>query len=198
MELKEIYQSSLKRIEKLGFEESVLEHVKHEDRAWRDVKNKKDWLYYQWLAALMDVLKPKQVVELGGAMGVSALCMLSKLPKDSKLYSITLEEEGLEFSFIKKSYPQLIKIVGDDLDLRVWPKDMDWKATEVLFIDTEHTKDHLTKELELYLPLVGKGTLVLLDDIHLNSGMFEVWRSITHPKLNVSTLHHSGFGIFQT
>ena len=154
--------------------------------------------YYQWLTALMVVLRPKQVVELGGAMGASALCMLAGLPTESKLYSITLPENGLEFNFIKDEYPSLVRVVGNDRDfeLGVWPKDLKWRETQVLFIDSEHTPEQLRFELDTYIPLVGPDTLVVVDDIKLNDGLFQIWKSIAHPKLDVSDLHHSGFGIF--
>src|SRR3990167_10230399 len=101
--------------------------------------------YYQWLTALMVILRPKQVVELGGEMGASALCMLAGLPAESKLYSITLPENGLEFSFIKDEYPSLVRVVGNDRDFKlgVWPKDLKWRETQVLFIDSEHTPEQL-------------------------------------------------------
>ena len=127
-------------------------------------------------------------------MGVSALCMLSTLPKESKLFSTTLKEHGLEFSFIRESYPQLIKIVGNDLDMSIWPSDMDWKATDVLFIDSEHSYQQLKNELSLYIPLIGKDTVVLLDDIHLNEEMFRAWLEIEYPKLDISRLHKSEIG----
>lgn len=199
MELKEIYQKAKKEVSKINRDE-FLKYLKNCSEGARNDILSKDGAsdYYLWLVGLMRVLRPWQVVELGGAMGASALCMLYGLPKDSIFYSITLEEDGLEFSFIKESYPQLIKVIGDDLDLACWPKDLGWKATEVLFIDTKHEGNQLRQELDLYLPLLSKGTLVLLDDIHLNLGMHQVWLSIPYPKMDVSTLHHSGFGMFYT
>lgn len=161
----------------------------------KDVLDTSGSYYYQWLACLMRVLKPKQIVELGGAMGTSALCMLSQLPEDAKLYSITLEEGGLEFSYIKSNYPQLVKVIGNDLDLDVWPDDLDWYKTDLLFIDAEHTYNHVKKELDLYIPRLKPGTLVLMDDIKMEE-LYPLWVSIVYPKLDLGTLHHSGFGMF--
>ena|SRR3990167_6603002 len=168
------------------------------DGAVRDVLDTDNSYYYQWLACLMRVLKPQRVVELGGAMGVSAIVMLESLPAESKLYSITLPENGLEFSYIKTEYPNLIKVVANDRDINVWPKDLDWGKTDVLFVDAEHTKDEVQRELDTYLPLIGPGRLVIMDDIKLNPGMWEVWLGLDKNKLDVSELHHSGFGIFES
>ena len=153
--------------------------------------------YYQWLTNLMKVNKPRQIVELGGAMGVSALMILAGLPKKSKLYSITLEELGLEFSFIKEKYPQLRMIIGNDLDLSSWPKDLDLEKTDIWFIDTEHEANQLRSELRIYRPFFKKGAIVLIDDIYLND-MYQVWLEITYPKLALPELHWSGFGMFIT
>ena len=167
-----------------------------------DVLNTNGSAYYQWLACLVDVMKPKQIVELGGAMGVGTIMLLQYLPADSKLYSITLPEHGLEFVYIADNYPNLIKVLGDDLDLKNWPKDCDLSKTDLLFIDTVHEKEHLEKELALYLPFLKKGAVVLLDDIHINGGMETVWQDIKAGKWGkIDThdcsdpLHWSGFGL---
>ncbi|MFX0198415.1 MAG: class I SAM-dependent methyltransferase, partial [Candidatus Hodarchaeota archaeon] len=163
--------------------------------ARRDVEDKNRSGYYQWLSCLVRVVKPRQIVELGGAMGASALMMLSELPEKSRLYSITLEEHGLEFSFVREKYPNFIPIVGDDLDFKVWPKGLDFKKTDIWFIDTEHTADQLRAELTLYGLHFKKGAIVLIDDIKLND-MFEVWKEITWDKYDATYhLHWSGFGI---
>lgn len=161
-----------------------------------DVESKGRVGYYQMLPVLVENLKPMQVVELGGAMGASALMMLSTLPKTSKLYSITLEEGGLEFSFVKEDYPNFVPIVGDDLDLDSFPKDMDLGVTDLWFFDSLHTYDQLHKEIELYSPFFKKGTIILVDDIHLDEGMYKGWLEFPGDKFDATAwLHWSGFGI---
>ncbi len=164
-----------------------------------DVLNVNGCYYYQWLPQVIKYLLPKQVVELGGAMGLSALMMLQELDKDSKLYSITLAENGLEFSYIKENYSNLIKVIGDDLDLNNWPKDLDLNRTDLWFFDSLHTKEQLEKELELYSVFFKKGAVLLFDDIHLNKGMEEVWEELTSHFTEsydgTDPLHYSGFGI---
>ena len=167
------------------------------DGAKDDVMNTNGNAYYQWSMAIANEKLPQQVIELGGAMGVWDVCMLNSLPSTSKLYSITLPENGLEYSFVVDTYPNFVPTVGDDLDLSFWPKDLDWKKTEILFIDTLHEEGQLRKELELYLPLIKPGTLVMLDDIHLNEGMNRVWDDLNYDKFDATDpLHYSGFGLF--
>src|SRR3990167_8668119 len=192
MTAKEITERAIQERSKLKLSDFMPYLKDSSEGGIRDVMDWGNVGYYQWLTALMKTEKPKQVVELGGAMGVSALMMLAGLPKDSKLYSITLVEHGLEFSFIKENYQQLVKVLGDDLDLNNWPKDLDLGKTDIFFVDTLHTTDQLTKELELYKPFFKKGAILLLDDIHM-AELEPVWNSLTYDKYD-SGLHEFGFG----
>lgn len=156
--------------------------------------------YYQWLACLIKALDPKQVIELGASIGTSAILFCTQLAKDAKLYSVDNGHDyvsGLKaWEGIKYTYPQLIKVWGDDLDLSIFPKDCDLGKTDLLFIDTEHRGAQLQKELDLYIPKLKKGCVVVLDDIRLND-MYPVWEKITQDKCeNTNPCHHSGFGFF--
>ena len=139
-------------------------------------------------------LKPKQVVELGGAMGMWSICVLHSLPEDSKLYSITLAEGGLEFKFIIDKYLNFHPIVGDDLDMKNW-EGIDLGATDIWYIDSLHTYDQVSKELNLYSPFFKKGAILLFDDIHMPE-LFIVWKELPYDKFDATAwLHFSGFGL---
>jgi cephalosporin hydroxylase len=174
------------------------EHVNQmPERGVKDVLDRTNWGYYQWLASLMKAVKPKQVVELGGAMGVACVMMLSELPETSKLYSITLPEGGLEFSFIKKDYPNFVPVLGDDLNLANWPDDLDLSKTDVWFFDSLHTAEQLEAELALYEQFFKEGAILLFDDIKMEE-LYPIWRKLPYHKKDVSHLHFSGFGIAVT
>lgn len=162
----------------------------------KDIEDRKESGYYQFLPPLIKHIKPKQIVELGGAMGASALMMLSAMPKDSRLYSITLEEHGLEFSFVKEKYQNFVPIVGDDLDLANWPNSLKLSNTDLWFFDSEHTYDQLVSEINLYKPYFKKGAVILVDDIHLNEEMYRAWLEFPGDKFDATAwLHWSGYGI---
>ena len=161
-----------------------------------DIEDKKNSGYYKFLPCLMKYLKPQQVLELGGAMGASALMMLSSLPKESVLYSMTLQEGGLEFSFVKETYPNFVPVVGNDLILKNWPADIDLANTDVWFLDSTHSYDQLSQERKLYEPFFKKGAVIFIDDIHLSEEMWRAWTEFKGDKFDASVyLHHSGFGI---
>jgi len=149
--------------------------------------------YYQWLHCLMKLLQPKQVVELGAASGISTILMATALPEDSILYSVDNDPE-IAWKWMKHDYPQVKKILSDDLDLDIW-KGIDLKKTDVWFIDTLHEEIQLRRELLLYSPFMKRGSILIFDDIHLNEGMEAVWEELFHDKLDISDpCHYSGFG----
>lgn len=161
---------------------------------WDDVMNVNGCANYIWSTCLMDVLKPKQVVELGGAMGTWSICVLQTLPAESQLYSITLPEEGREFMFVADKYENFHPIVGDDLDMKNW-EGVDLSKTDVWYFDSLHTKEQLEKELQLYKPFFKKGTILLFDDIYVNEGMTEAWNSLPYEKVDLTDpCHYTGWG----
>lgn len=200
MKARELTQEVLKRMEAFNVNTMMPALRMCNEGSVQDVRNTNGCAYYQWTPCMIDMLKPKQVVELGGAMGVWALCVLHALPQASHLYSITLEEQGKEFSFIADNYPNLTKIVGTDLDMDNW-KGVDLKETDVWFFDAEHTPEHLTKELDLYSPFFKEGAVILIDDVR-SFGLTPVWEQFMNGKWGemdayeaTSPLHYSGYGV---
>lgn len=154
-------------------------------------------LYYQWLSCLVRAVNPKQVVELGSAAGISTIMMVTQLNKDAKLYSVDIDE-SIAWKWIARDYPQLIKILGDDLDMGIWPKEVDLKKTDVWFLDTLYTADQLQKEIDLYSKFWKKGAVVVLDDIRL-PGLWKIWEKLPYDKYETTQPNHfSGFGHFIT
>lgn len=169
--------------------------------AREDVLNTNGCRYYQWSSCLIKAINPSQVVELGGAMGVWSICVLHFLSPESKLYSVTLAEDGLEFAYVVDTYTNFVPVVGDDLNLKVWPKELDLKNTDLWFFDSLHTPEQLTKELDLYSPFFKKGTIILFDDIH-SFGLQPIWDRIQKGEWGITDtwdasdpLHYTGFGL---
>lgn len=149
--------------------------------------------YYKWLHAYVETKKPKQVVELGAAAGISTLLMATANP-ESKIISVDCDTAA--WRWMNREYPNVIKVYGDDLDLSIYPKDIDLFKTDFWFIDTLHTGTQLKEELKTYKKFFKKGAVIAFDDIHVNKGMEEVWNELPYEKLDVSArLHYTGFGI---
>lgn len=152
--------------------------------------------YYMFLNKLVHILKPKNVVELGTAVGRSALFMMLALPEDGKLVTIDkipyITVDLMNF----KDDPRLVQINGNTLDSNVYgqvPYNID-----LLYVDSDHNHNHVRNELMWYQPKLRNGAMVVMDDIHISSGMTELWDSLPYDKIDVgSHIHSSGFGIFQ-
>ena len=159
---------------------------------YNEVKNGRgDNLYYMWLACLVRLLKPRQVVELGAAGGISTIMIASELTKDAKFCSVDNDPQ-IAWKWIVKDYPQLTKILGDDLDMDIW-KDIDLNKTDLFFIDTLHLATQLNKEIELYSPYWKKGAIVVFDDIKMPE-LRPIWEALPYDKCEDDRLHYSGFG----
>lgn len=148
-------------------------------------------LYYQWLSCLTKILKPKQVVELGAAAGISTIMINSELDKDAKFYSVDNDPQA--WRWMKPGYPQVTKILADDRDMNIW-KGINLKKTDLWFIDSLHTYEQLSAEMKLYRPYFKKGAVVVFDDIRM-SGLWEIWQDLPYDKCeNTNPCHYSGFG----
>ena len=181
--MKDIIEKSLKALETFDPEIIVRELAVNDylsvDIGAGDIRDKEGTGYYCWLPGFVELAKPKMVVELGSAMGVAAVSMLSSSYKDFEFYGVTLEEKGLEFCYVEKNkYPNFHPIVGDYMDMSIWPKDVNLNKTDIWFLDGLHEEQHLRAELELYKPFFKAGATVLFDDMLINLGMSHVYQDL--------------------
>ena len=188
----------LKGIRNLNYKNIVLHLRRNSTDALAAMVNK-DECYGLWLQSLVNLVKPKQVVELGAGWGNSTIMIGMAMPKDSKFFSVDLGVLQPQWGNIDRYYPSLVRIPGDDLDISLFPKGTKLEETDIWYIDSEHTATHFMKELELYSPFFKKGTIVVCDDIHLNN-MELVWNKLPYDKCDLSfpCRPDSGFGMFCT
>jgi predicted O-methyltransferase YrrM len=66
---------------------------------------------------------------------------------------------------------------------------------DILFIDTHHTPEQATIELDYYSGYVRNGGFILLDDVRMDGAMTGWWESLDADKLDLPHLHWSGFGV---
>lgn len=198
MGLKELTDQTISKIKHFNIQ-AVLPALRvANDGAIEDVLNTNGCANYQWWPIFIDAVKPSQIVELGGAMGVGTIMMLQSKFQDFHLYSITLAEGGLEFSYVVDKYPNLTMIVGDDLDMKNW-EGVDLGKTDIWYIDSLHTESQLRKELELYTPYFKKGAYVVFDDIRMPE-LYGVWEELTEKYESVEVtnpLHYTGYGVIR-
>lgn len=157
---------------------AINDYLSIEDGAG-DIRKKKEVGYYCWLPGFIQLVKPKQIIELGSAMGVAVISMLSSSYKDFELYGVTLEEKGLEFCYVEEGkYPNFHPIIGDYMDMSIWPKNVDLSKTDIWFVDGLHEETHLRAELDLYKQFFKEGAYVLFDDMLISPGMGRVYQDL--------------------
>ncbi len=159
--------------------------------------------HYKLLAAIVEALRPRLVIEVGTAEGMSALALKKNLPSNGKIVS---------FDLIRwKDYPNSCLDPDDFIDGRLEQivADLGDKAVadhhrsilegaDLVFIDA--AKDgHLERRLIHNFAALSYSNppIVIFDDIRLWN-MLDVWYELRWPKLDLTSFGHwSGTGICQ-
>lgn len=170
---------------------------------WRWGRNPEDLddnaLYYRFLYAVADRFTPSNIVEIGTAIGWSAI-HLAGGNRVGKTISIDIDAEAIKRgSLLAKKFGLLnIEfITSDSCDAKILERLP--KTIDILYIDGEHTYERSCRELAFYGPRIKSGGIVILDDIRISDEMKALWESIRLPKIDVSWLHEVygvGFGAF--
>jgi predicted O-methyltransferase YrrM len=159
--------------------------------------------HYRLLAALVKLLQPKRVVEIGTFRGLSALALKKFLPAAARIttfdvvpwnsFSDTcLQPEDFEDDRLRQQ-------LGDLSEAAVFESHRGLiQETELLFVDGP--KDGVfERKLLQQLETVDfrKPLLVVMDDIRFWN-MLAIWQDIARPKLDLTSFGHwSGTGLVE-
>lgn len=157
--------------------------------------------HYKLLAALVQVLAPTVVIEIGTASGLSALALKLMLPEHAVVHTFDLRPWN--------SFPETVLRPDDFDDRRLVAHAADLTDPHIFagraellqradFIFIDAAKDRICeprllenlKNLRFVRP-----PIVMFDDIRLWN-MLAIWRAITLPKLDLTSFGHwSGTGL---
>ena len=159
--------------------------------------------HYRLLAGFVSVLKPKLIIEIGTAMGLSALSMKHTLPKDGKIVTFDLFSwrDDKNTVLCEKDFQdnRLVQHVDDLSQESVFQKYTDlFQHADLVFIDVTHdgVLEKILLEKFAALNFTTKPYFIF-DDIRLWY-MLKMWREINHPKLDLTSFGHwSGTGIVE-
>ena len=157
--------------------------------------------HYKLLAGLMISLKPKKVIEIGTATGLSAITIKKFMELDSKIYTFDI----VPWNHFKETVltnddfldTRLIQVLDDLSIASVMRNYIDlFKDVDIIFMDaSKDGKFELIMMNHLKLIKFEKPPLILFDDIRLWN-MLDVWRTITAPKIDLTSFGHwSGTGL---
>lgn len=144
--------------------------------------------FYTWV----ERTEPQLVVETGTDQGRSGVHLAMGCPT-TKVVSIDIAPH---YSAALDAFelPNVETITGSSTDVSGRFEDA---SIDLLFLDSLHTYEHVTQEIELFLPKLRKGALVFMDDIHLGHTMERAWEEVGFLKREISELHFTGFGVFE-
>ncbi|WP_368652160.1 O-methyltransferase [Ornithinibacillus sp. 4-3] len=126
-----------------------------------------DPLGIQFVMQLIRIQQPAQILEVGTAIGYSALRMLQAVPNTN---IITIERDDIRFEQAIKNISKLEKesqisvVHGDALEVM---KDLqqETRKFDVIFIDA--AKGQYTKFFELAIPLLSEKGMIISDNVLL-------------------------------
>jgi len=177
------------------------------DLSWLTTRSRNDFAnvwpgeHYKLLTALVALLAPKVVVEIGTATGMSALAMKAALPADGKIITFdllpwrgypggVLEDDDFADGRLEQRSDDLSTPAG-------WQSNADiLRCAEFMFVDAQHTGVQERGFLRGFdeVGLAG-GPIVMFDDIRLWR-MLAFWQEIARPKLDLTSFGHwSGTGL---
>ncbi len=158
-------------------------------KKWFDVSSKYEYSYhFTWLGrpiiqypqdiiALQELIwqvKPDLIIETGIAHGGSLIfsaSMMELLGGNGHVIGIDIDIRDHNRVEIEKHplFKRITMIQGSSIDPEIIKKVLTFakdKKKILVVLDSLHTQDHVTKELELYSPLVSRGSyLVVFDTI---------------------------------
>ena len=158
--------------------------------------------HYRLLAAIVSLLQPEIVVEIGTYTGLSYLALASKMREDATLitFDVIPHEDFSDTLLREDDFPNAkrYQVVGDLSDhLCFLEHKLLFQGCDLLFLDGPkdwHFEYRFWELLQQYG--LKKGCIVVVDDIRLPS-MLEFWEKIRQPKIDlVSFGHFTGTGIF--
>lgn len=131
--------------------------------------------YPQDIVAMQELIwrvKPDLIIETGIAHGGSLIfsaSVLELLGEEGKVLGIDVDIREHNRIAIEKHpmFRRITMIQGSSIDGAVFQQARDFAAGKhcvLVMLDSNHTHDHVLKELELYSPLVTKGSYLVVFD----------------------------------
>lgn len=159
--------------------------------------------HYRLLAALVQELNPRSVVEIGTFKGLSALAMLSCLPSDAQLTTFDiLPWDEIPGTFLRPAdfatgnFQQVVCDLKDPGNCQNYASLL--RTADLIFIDGPKDGSFEQCLLDNFTSIgLRPQTLLVFDDIYIWN-MLGTWLRIQHPKLDITTIgHYTGTGLVE-
>jgi cephalosporin hydroxylase len=169
-------------------------------RTWRDtywlgvpvLKSPLDlWIYQE----LLYELAPDVIVETGTRHGGSAFFFASVCDLLGRGRVVTIDVEELQG---RPAHPRLVYLAGSSADPAVAAQ-VEEAGTVRVILDSDHSREHVLAELELWAPRVTLGSYLVVEDTNVNGhpvfsghgpGPWEAWPSGCPPIRSFGATRH--------
>jgi predicted O-methyltransferase YrrM len=158
--------------------------------------------HYRLLGALVQVLRPATIIEIGTARGMSALSMMNQMPEGSRLYTFDIvpwnqydPTSYLSASDFEKG--RIVQYTDDLSDQTGFFKHKELLASaDLIFVDAAKDGYQEQRFIDNFSSIrLKQDVLVVFDDIRLVN-MLRIWRELKRPKLDITSFGHwSGTGL---
>lgn len=157
---------------------------------------------YKLLAAFVEILEPRIVIEIGTAAGGSCLTMKKFLPGGGKIitYDIVPWDRypgtGLKTSDFDAQLEQ--RIIDLSKKEQSQTQIATLKEADLIFVDAAKDGEMEQAFCDLFDTVTfTKPPIIFFDDIRF-ANMVKIWREIRHPKLDLTSFGHwSGTGVVE-
>ena len=150
----------------MTFQEAFFTSLVWQKITWLGVpilKNPMDLFIYQ---EILHEVKPDTIIECGTAAGGSALYLASICDLMGHGKVITIDINGYAEA---RKHPRITYLVGSSVSPDILDQAKGIAEGKILVIlDSDHTKDHVSKEIALYSPLVSSGSYLIVEDTCIN------------------------------
>lgn len=157
--------------------------------------------HYKLLAAIVQVLQPKIIIEIGTAEGLSALALKKFLPPAGVIHTFDIRPWNsvhgavlIQNDFADNRLVQHTDNLGELAAIKSHQTTLE--AADLIFVDASKDGRFEAQLLENLETLnLGSNPLVIFDDIKLWN-MLPIWREVKRPKLDFTSFGHwSGTGL---
>lgn len=156
--------------------------------------------HYRFLAALVDVLRPTIVVEVGTSAGYSALALMHSLPENGRLVTFDLIPWDAMPTVLRPhdfAGGRLQQRIGDLCERDEFERQRSLlESADLLFVDGPKDRHFEPRFFELLSTMHrSRPLLTVVDDIRVWN-MLRCWQDLDAEKLDVTSLAHwSGTGM---
>lgn len=149
--------------------------------------------YYQFLWELVKRYQPGKILEIGIDKAGSTFCLAVGNPYGNAFSMDIVPEvcQNARAIAVSHGVSNLTVLHEDSLKAKSALFEC---PLDLLMLDSWHSFDQVYREYVLYRPFVKNGGIILFDDIRYSKEMAVAWDLIPDPKIDLSELHHSGFG----